>query len=235
MGKASQFLKIIDKNNHMVEGECFNHEHLNEIDLSGWNWDVSDPQVPKTAGKSKADDATKAKPKPKSNGEATDTKPKPSKLSITKKTDSSTLRLLTAMDRGEVFPTALLVLKEEYQGSEATKPFYLEIELSKVFVVSFGWQASAESAGMTFEESWELNYEEIHFRYNWRGVGTGWIQQAFNRPADDSGGTSTKTPATKAEKAAEEEERFKAIAKKSGDANEEERFKAYLKKQGLIK
>lgn len=235
MGKASQFLKLVDKNGNMVEGECFNHEHLKQIDLSGWNWDVSDPQVQKSAGKSKTDEASKAKPKPKSGGESTDTKPKPSKFSFTKKTDKSSMRMLTAMDRGEVFPTAVLVLKEEYQGAEAAQPFYLEIEMKEVFIVSFGWQANAEGAGMTFEESWEFNYTDIHFRYLWRGGNAGWIQQVFNRPPDSADGTSTKTPPTKAEKAAEEQERFKAFAKKSGDGNEEERFKAYLKKQGLIK
>jgi type VI protein secretion system component Hcp len=215
MAKATQFLKLIDKHGETVEGECFNAKHLGEIDLTGWNWDVSDPAVPKPKGKD--DDPSKAKTKSKNDSQGQgedDTKPKPSKLSLTKTTDRSTMRLLSAMDKGEIFPTATLTLEEQYEGSPL--PFFLEIELKDVFIVQFSWNASASGAGMTMDESWELNYSEIKFSYHWRGGQAGWIDQSFIRPPDATDGTSKKAPPSKAEKEASDEERFDAWAKKRG-------------------
>ncbi|HEX7501551.1 MAG TPA: type VI secretion system tube protein Hcp [Polyangia bacterium] len=211
MAKATQFLKITDKNRQMVRGESFDEEHLQEIDLTGWSWDVQDPRVESTSPKGgTGESAAKSRgtkiqdTKLKGQGES-DSRPKPNILSVQKSTDSATTRLLLAMDKGEIFPTAVLTIEERYQ--ESPNRFRMVVELTDVFIVNFKWRAGAESAGMTFSEDWDLNYSRIHFQYDWHGKNDkgeyqsgGVIDQIFDRPPDDSESTSRKAPLNSAEK-----------------------------------
>lgn len=211
MAKATQFLKVTDKNRQVVRGESFDEEHLQEIDLLGWNWDVQDPRVETATSKGGAGDSatksqgTKSQDSKFKGQKESDTRPKPNILSIQKSTDSATTRLLQAMNNGEIFPKALLTIEERYQ--EAPHKFRMVIELKDVFIVNFKWRASAESAGMTFSEDWDLNYSQIHFQYDWHAKNDkgeyqsgGVIDQIFDRPADDSENTSRKAPLNSAEK-----------------------------------
>ena len=211
MAKSSQFLKIKDKNGGFVEGECYDEDHLREIDVLSWHWGVEDPAAPAMTPGSKADE-TKTRTKTNGEGES-DRRPKPSRLKFSKATDRSTTRLLGAMDRGEIFPLAVLTIEEKYE--EAPLPFFMQVELTDVFVVDFKWHATAEDAGMTFGEDWELNYSDIHFKYHWRGGAAGWIQQKFVRPPDAIDGPSKKAPLSPAEQKALDQEKFKENAKKA--------------------
>lgn len=211
MAKATQFLKLIDQNGVKVRGESFDEEHLQEIDLTGWSWDVKDPRVVEpSAQKTGTADAAKtqaAKARdPRLNGQGeSDTRPKPNVLSFSKSTDSATTRLLLAMDNGEIFPKAILTIEERFL--EAPHRFRMVIELKDVFILSFKWRASAESSGTTFNEDWDLNYSQIHFQYDWHGKddkgqssGGGVIDQIFDRPPDDTDSASRKAPLSSAEK-----------------------------------
>jgi len=209
MAKATQFLRITDKNRQLVRGESFDEEHLQEIDLIGWSWDVQDPRVESASSKKGAGESTGKSQvtrdsKLKGQGES-DSRPKPNVLSIQKSTDSSTTRLLLAMDKGEIFPKALLTIEERFQ--EAPHRFRMVIELTDVFLLNFKWRANAESTGMTFSEDWDLNYSRIHFHYDWHGKndkgeyqGGGVIDQIFDRPPDDTESTSRKSPPNATEK-----------------------------------
>src|SRR5579885_539810 len=111
MAKATQFLRFADDRGALaVRGESFDEEHLNEIDITGWNWDVEDPAVPKPAPKGSSTGPAKPDAS-KSNGGESDRRPKPSKLTFSKFTDRSTTRLLLAMDRGEIFPKVVLTIE----------------------------------------------------------------------------------------------------------------------------
>jgi type VI protein secretion system component Hcp len=206
MAKATQFLKITDKNRQTVRGESFDEEHLQEIDLTGWNWDVQDPRVetptPKGGtgdGAAKGQGSKSQDSKFRGQKESVD-QPKPNVLSIQKSTDSATTRLLQAMNNGEIFPKALLTIEERFQ--ESPHKFRMLIELTDVFIVNFKWRASAESTGMSFSEDWDLNYSRIHFQYDWQGKDKqrGVIDQIFDRPPDDRENTSRKAPLDSAEK-----------------------------------
>lgn len=217
MAKASQFLRLVDQNGNLVEGECFADKHAKEVELTGWHWDVEDPAVPKSGPKSKGDEVAKTKTATKVQGDGegeSERDPKPSKFSFSKTTDRSTTRLLAAMDRGEIFPVAVLTIEEQYE--ESPLPFELHVELTDAFIVDFKWSASADSAGMTFNEEWELNYSYIEFKYHWRGGQAGWIDQKFKRPPDSKVGTSQKSPLTAAEKKAAADETIKQYLKKAG-------------------
>jgi type VI protein secretion system component Hcp len=197
---ASQYLKLVDTNGNIVQGECYDAEHMNEISLTGWDWGVVDPAaVPKDPVKATAATAAAAKPaKPEGD---TDNNIKPAWLSIAKQTDRSTVRLLQAVDNGEVFPSATLVIEEEFEA--APLPFLMKVELTDVFLVDFGWNASAGNAGLEFTETWKLNYSNIKFSYLWRGSPPGWLHVDFDRPPNLDEGTNQKVPPSANEKKAE--------------------------------
>ena len=190
---ASVYLKIVDKNRQVVEGECYDRRHMGEISLTSWDWSVTDPtQVRKQEAAATAPHAA-LKSKLPVEGEADD-KIQPSLFKITKQTDKSTVRLLNALDRGEIFPKATLCVEEEFE--EAENPFKLTIELSDVFLMSIGWNASASGAGRDFSENWELNYRTIDFAYEWRGTPPATIPAQFDRPPDSKQGSTQKAPLT---------------------------------------
>ncbi|MEO8080315.1 MAG: type VI secretion system tube protein Hcp [Caldimonas sp.] len=216
MARASQFLKLIDDKGDQVDGESLDDKHEKQIDLTTWNWDVTDPAVPVKASRDDADaagNASSAKPKAKERGDS-DTKPQPSIFGFSKATDRSTTRLLSAMDRGEVFPKAVVTIEEKYE--ESPLPFFLEITLTDVFITQFDWRLTAESARATMEEDWKLNYSKIFFAYHWRGGDAGWIHQTFDRPPDTSENESKKAPLSAAEQSDALEQSVTAIMKKAG-------------------
>jgi type VI protein secretion system component Hcp len=216
VAKASQYLKLVDKNGNLVKGECYDAQHMNEISLTAWNWAVNDPAVvPKDSEQGASKPAKGGKGK--GEGETGDAI-MPGRLGISKQTDRSTVRMLSALDNGEIFPTATLVIQEEYE--ESPQPFMMEVVLSDVFLVDFKWNANAGDAGMEFDESWELNYRNIKFSYLWRGKPAAWLDVEFDRPPDDSEGASKKSPLSAAEKKSQEDKRIEDIVnarlKKSG-------------------
>jgi type VI protein secretion system component Hcp len=224
MAKSSLFLRLNDKNGGFVLGECYDKKHQSEIDLLGWDWDVRDPAVASQADKSKTEATTSPGARGKRESESGGGKANqaaPSVLSISKATDRSTTRLLGAMDRGEIFPKAILTIEERYE--ESPLPFHLKIVLTDVFILDFNWNVSADGAGMTLKEDWKLNYSNIVFSYHWRGGTAGWIPCSFDRPPEEASGSSNKIPPTKSEKDAK------------ADADFEERFNARVKKLGLHK
>jgi len=211
MAKASLYLKLMDSNDNLVQGECFDAKHLDQINLTGWNWEVADP-----AAEKKSPDADAPKVKTAASGETGDNI-KPGQFGIAKQTDRSTVRLISAIDNGEVFPIATLFIEEEYEA--ATEPFKLEIVMTDVFFVGMDWSATAGSAGMEFDESWRMNYSNIKFSYQLRGnraIGqefrgrrAGWIDAAFDRPPEAADGASKKSPLSAAEKKDQDEQRIK--------------------------
>ena len=220
MAKASQFLKLVDKKGLPVLGECIDSDHLDEIDLSGWSWSVSDPAA---LPKKDADKPGKVDPKvqqaqAKAEGQA-DARIAPAWLHISKRTDRATVRLMSAMDTGEVFPRATLVIEEEFE--ESPSPFYMEVNLTDAFVVKFDMNIDAGTAGADFKESWELNYRTIKFSYRMRGTGQqGMTDLEFDRPPDAGATISKKPPQTAAELAAQKkkdaDELLKLQNKKAG-------------------
>jgi type VI protein secretion system component Hcp len=143
MAKASQFLNLVDKKGEMVRGECIDARHLNEIIITAWNWHAEDPAAVKKKSATKSDsEAAKVKTKVGSQGETGDSI-KPSPFGISKPTDRSTVRLLNAMDSGEIFPTATLVIEEEFKDRRAVQ----DGDPATDVFISLRWSATAGSAG----------------------------------------------------------------------------------------
>jgi type VI protein secretion system component Hcp len=206
MAKASQYLKLIDQNGELVRGECNDGKHPDWIMVSSWDWSVTDPAaLPKktvantaTAGASSGGSAAGARGSASSGQGETGDVIMPQVFSFTKQTDRSTTRLMTAMDNGVIFESALLVIEEQFEA--APHPFHLEIRLEDAFLTDFSWSAAASGAGRTFDETWKLNYSKIKFDYDWRGGVAAKIPAEFTRPPDASNTSSKKAPLTEAEK-----------------------------------
>jgi type VI protein secretion system component Hcp len=221
MARGSQFLRLTDNKRELVKGECIDADHLGEIDLSSWSWSVKDPAaLPKVSDSTTEEDSgAKTKvPKSKAKSESdADAKMSPDLLSISKKTDRSTVRLINAMDNGEVFDEALIVIEEEYEGSTIRAPFYMEIRLTDVLVVKLDLNVDAGAAAAEFKENWGLNYGNIKFSYRLREGSRGTMDMEFKRPRES--GTSfgkkvKKSPAEiEAEKKKDYEERRTAEKK----------------------
>ena len=218
MAKASQFLKLTDKRGQPVLGECIDADHRDEIDLSSWGWSVKDPAaLPKVGDSTTEEDPeaktkTTAKSKAKSESDA-DAKMSPDLLSISKKTDRSTVRLINAMDNGEVFDEALIVIEEEYEGSTSRSPFYMEIKLTEVLVVKLDLNVDAGTASAEFKENWGLNYGNIKFSYRLREGTRGTMDMEFSRPRDSGTTFGKKVKKSAAEIQAEKKKDFEDLKK----------------------
>jgi type VI protein secretion system component Hcp len=240
MAQSNQFLKILDASESVeffVWGESYNHKHLNEIELLGWNWGVVDPAVSTGAPAVKADEDSKFKAKSKGDRES-QSGPRPSQLTFTKTLDRSTTRLLNAMNTGEIFPFAYLSTEEVFEDETSHRPFDLQIVLTKLFVVSLSLQGNSESAGVSFGESWVVGYEDISFVYQWKELNRGAIPAIFKMQPDSDEGPSQKAPNTPAEKASVAREEFDDLAKKNDwvkRSDMEEYFNTWAKKKGLLK
>lgn len=225
--KSSQYLRISDESGKtiIIPGECIDAEHYNEIDISDWNWNLSDPSVPKNKGKLNATSTGGAQASghaparslsTASPGQSGD-KIMPSRFGFSKPTDKSTAWLLSAMDRGEVFPRVKLSIQEEFHAQTDYEPFRMTIVLTNAFVVSVDWRTNAADARVDMEESWELNYEKIKFDYLYRGKeGQGWVPAVFDRPPEADEGSAEKSPLSASEQKAALKKNLEDMAKSSG-------------------
>jgi type VI protein secretion system component Hcp len=249
MAQANIFLKICEdakSDEHFVLGESYNSRHSNEIELTSWDWSVADAAVASPVPVSKSTDLSKrrgignsgANDKKKNNLES-DSGPKPSQIKFAKTLDRSTTRLLSAMDSGRMFPKALLMIEDAYFKDtssidayiDSPDPFRLTITLTEVHIVSASLDGTAEAAGVSFTESWTLDYKSLSFEYEN-------IKDTVVRPANATEGTSERAPQTASEKSVVVEEQFDVLAKKKGlvkPAEMEEYFNVWAKKRGLIK
>ncbi|MEO8310244.1 MAG: type VI secretion system tube protein Hcp [Caldimonas sp.] len=219
MAKASQFLKLIDKRRQPVLGECIDADHRDEIDLNSWSWSVKDPAALPKIGDSttEAEPEAKVKGKGKAPSKATesdaDAKMSPDLFSISKRTDRSTVRLINAMDNGEVFDEATIVIEEEYEGSATRAPFYMEIKLTDVLVVKLDLNVDAGAASAEFKENWGLNYGNVKFSYRLRDGNRGTMDLEFTRPRDSGTSFGKKVKKSAAEVEAEEKKKFDELRK----------------------
>lgn len=219
--KSSQFLKIVDRSGKLVEGECIDDEHYNQIDISDWNWNLVDPSAAKDKSTAGAQPGASGGSAPRgssksSPGTAGD-RIVPSRFGFSKRTDKSTVRLLAAMDKGEIFPEVELSIEEEYQEQPDYVPFRMQIFLADAFVTSVTWNVSAADARVDMEERWELNYDRIKISYLYRGKdGKGWIDVEFKGPTEQDDKGAEKSRPSPAELKAADKKKFEDFLKASG-------------------
>lgn len=171
---AAHYLKL-EREDFPIDGESEGLEHEGQIDVKGWDWDVSDKSAAPTASKNLANGrAAAGQTKASADGTA-EVGIDPSLFTFTKPVDSATTALMKAMDRGDVLKRATFELVEEMV--EVKNPFRLLVVLEKVTVVSYKLGGRAAEHRVDLDETWGLNYTTISFNY----MSAGGLNASFKR------------------------------------------------------
>ena len=186
---ASHYLKIERENSPPIDGESEGLGHEGQIDVKGWDWDVSDKSAATTASKNLASAGAAAGQTKASAGGTEEVGIDPSLFTFTKPVDSSTTVLMNAMNGGKELTRATFELVEQMVDVE--NPFQLLVVLEKVIVVSYRLGGRAAEHRVDLDETWVLNYTKISFDYKSAG-GLGAI---FKRnPGSTKQGASKSAP-----------------------------------------
>jgi len=168
MPRASFFLRIPAEKDGpvVVEGEAEEHDFEGTIEVTSWDWGVSDKASKDAAPKDAAKDGGKQHIA-KGHGNTGDQSYEPKPLRFTKATDRSTTRLLTAMLNGDKFPSARFTLRQQWKvgtgdGREEDEEFLLHLILTDVRVTSYNFNAHSEQ---DLDEDWVFSYRTIQFDY----------------------------------------------------------------------
>ena len=185
---ASHYLKI-ERDDFPIDGESEGLGHEGQIDVKGWDWDVSDKSADPTASKSLASGGAAAGQTKASAGGTEEVGIDPSLFTFTKPVDSATTALMKAMNGGEVLTRATFELVEEMVDVE--NPFRLLVVLENVTVVSYKLGGRAAEHRVDLDETWELNYTTISFDYK----SAGGLAASFKRnPGSTKRGASKPAP-----------------------------------------
>ena len=186
MAIAGHYLEIIDDESNRVVGESGGHDYEGWIDVTGWDWDVTDQSSVDSSSKKSAKGDTHGKHQKGTGGE---TGIEPALMKFTKLTDFSSIRLIAMLEARTKIQTARFVLREEVVPGSVRHPFELEVILSNAYVVSYELSARASEYRVDLEESLELHYANIEFLYtSARGV----MPVDFDRKAASTKGSTEK-------------------------------------------
>lgn len=192
MAASGSYLEIVDSENALVMGESEGRDYEGHIDITGWDWGVTDNSSKKTtastdrSAKGAAAGATKAAAVGGEVGVL------PSLITFTKPVDSSTTRLMTAMSSAEKLKEATFTVREELVSvrDDSKEAFRLHVRLEKVTVVSYKLTGRSAEHRVDLEETWGLDYEKIEFLYE-----TERMRVEFDRPAgSDKRGSEKAAP-----------------------------------------
>lgn len=187
MPRAAHYLKLVDKNGAMVEGESEGNGFEKQIDITDWSWGITDQaasgstgtgtgtgtgaSATPTSGRSGAASSSASGVSGAGGGEAGGDVSLDI-LTFSKPVDKSTIRLMQAMHNGDEFTSARITLMQELPGAERPRidEFLLYVDLTKVRFKSYDLKGNSEEFGVTLEETWEVSYKTIKFIYETRGV-----------------------------------------------------------------
>ena len=177
MAASGSYLEIVDSQNALVAGESEGRDYEGHIDISGWDWGVTD-----NSSKAGGSDDSVSKGRAgtsKASGVSGEVGVLPSLMTFTKPVDSSTTRLMNAMYTGEKLKEATFTVREELVGVRDHSPdaFRLHVRLENVTVVSYRLTGRAAEHRVDLDETWGLDYEKIEFLYE-----TERMRSEFDRP-----------------------------------------------------
>lgn len=181
MPRASFFLELVDRNG-FVRGEAEEHDFEGRIEVTSWDWAVSDKAAKDPASKDAAakDSGKQTKGQGDTGGQSYEPKP----LRFTKATDRATTRLLNAMLKGEIFPSAKFTLRQERMigtgsGGLKKEEFLLHLMLTDVRVTSYSFNARAQTFEVDLDEDWVFSYRTIQVDY---ASAPGWDKEGKKGP-----------------------------------------------------
>lgn len=194
MPVAAHYLEILDQDGIRIDGESEGHKHEGQIDVIGWDWEVTDQAAKNDAGTSKDKTGGKASGGGgKASAGGAEVGIEPSLLTFRKPVDRSTIRLMKAMYGGEVLNKATFTLFEELVGGDDHRRvgFQLDVVLEKVTVVGYELGGRSSEFRVDLDETWQLNYATISIVF----VSAGGMNTSFDRPpGSDKGGAVIDRP-----------------------------------------
>lgn len=170
MPQASFFLLLIDAEGNQVEGEAQEQDYRGQIEVSSWDWGISDKAPSNSQGASTGSAGSRATPAPQPaaprhqgpTGEAA----APVPFAFSKPTDSSTTRLLLGLINEEHFESAVFTLRQQLlvesdSGTMERQDFVQIIALEDVTIKSFSFSADGKPDGVDMKENWEVQYTSL--------------------------------------------------------------------------
>ena len=191
MAVAAQYLEIVDREGLPILGESEGHDYVDSIDITGWEWNVTDSSATKSDTSSGSGNGATAGSAKASAGGA-EVGIDPAQFTFRKVVDASTTRLMTAMYRGEVLQQATFTLLEEVVSvkNERRGAFRLHVVLENAIVVGYQLDGRASEFRVDLDETWTLNYSKISFLYE-----TERMNAEFDRtPGSKSRGSGKRDP-----------------------------------------
>lgn len=176
---SGNYLELYDSAGDPILGESEARGHEEHIDISGWDWSVTD----NSSKKSGASTATKGSSTATSKGSPStdEVGVVPSLFTFNKPVDSATTRLMRAMYIAEKLEKAIFTVREELPElrDESPNAFRLYVTLKNVTIVSYKLNGRAAEHSVSLDETWGLDYENIEFLY----ATVGGARSEFERPA----------------------------------------------------
>lgn len=170
MPRSAHYLRLEDKHRNVVEGESEGYDFVGMIDVTNWDWNVTDQAAakPSTKGSSGKDAVAggKASSKSAAGGETGKKNIQPSEFTFNKYTDKATPTLMGAIYSGKRFKEACFTLREEFAG-DAARPegtFEMTVTLTEVVVTGCSISLKASAHGVDLDETWTLHYDTIKFQ-----------------------------------------------------------------------
>lgn len=181
MPASSFFLQIFTKDGQ-IPGDAVEHGFKGAIEVSSWDWSASDKSAatPSTTGTgTPGASGTPAGGSSGSHGSSAPTRGtgsagrddsvEPTPIRFSKQTDRASTRLMTALGKGEIFPTAKFTLRQELRrgvaGSEVAEQFLLELVLEDARLTSYTFGATASEHDVELSEQWAFAYKKMYWDY----------------------------------------------------------------------
>ena len=169
MSIAGQYLVIADAEEELINGESEGSKgkHRHSIDIRSWDWSVADRSSVAERNKKKGGKVAPRHTGPSGTAGSAETGITPELFKFTKGVDSSTTRLMRAMDKNECLRWARFILHEERAkgANDGHADFQLNVTLDDVYVVGYSVQGRAAEARVDIDETWELHYKTITIDY----------------------------------------------------------------------
>lgn len=139
---AEVFLKLTGPRG-VVEGNCQDEKHKNEIALFDWGWGLRLEDLPSDS-QAEADRSATG-----------DT------VRISKAVDVASTSMMTLLNSGETCPEAVLVLKQSTE-----KAVELKLVLKGVRIESYKLKVECSELEVELSEDWILAYDEVKVQYS---------------------------------------------------------------------
>lgn len=173
---ASSFFLQIFLRDGQIEGDAVEHGFKGAIEVSSWDWSASDKSAASssttttgtgtsgTAGTGSSSHGTTAQTRGTGNA-GRDDSVEPTPIRFSKQTDRSSTRLMIALGKGEIFPSAKFSLRQELRIGTAAQEFLLELVLEDARLTSYTFGATASEHDVELSEQWAFAYKKMYLDF----------------------------------------------------------------------